>query len=350
MDVASERARRKNRSSTNINHLSLAPLTSKLPLKDHDALPDSSHSYIEGRSAPTTPRFLGAAPATPRSRSRSHHRTPSAPSDMTKSKSSTQLSNTKKPRSGTATPRRRKDQHVHHHGGDSDWILRTGAMVSSEAREFKGQAWLVSRQSSTSLSGQRGGEDPFEQELAREREMSRRGSAAFIEDDAAVAVASNASSRTPSRFQSRSQSIVDTRSAIMTPMDRNGDSYFPVDSISGPDFVNLDEKLEQLEKDSEQDDEAAIRQLVREGQAGKRSWLGNMMGLSLFAVDENDESDSDAESLDEELREAARGARTPRHVEGITMLPVETIPAPAKAEGGWNDATWLLSVATKVLF
>lgn len=344
MDVASERARRKNRSSTNINHLSLAPLTSKLPLKDLDALPDSSHSYIEGRSAPTTPRFLGHTSATPRSRS--HARTPSVGDSISKSKSSSALSK-KKPRSGASTPRRRKDDsQLPHHGGDSDWILRTGAMVSTEAREFKGQAWLVSRQSSTSLSGMRAdpGQDAYEQELVREREMSRRGSSAFADDDASPVV-----SRLPSRFQSRRPSAVESRSQVMTPADRNGDSYFP-EPISGPDFVNLDEKLEQLEKDSEQDDEAAIRQLVREGQTGKRSWLGNMMGLSLFAVDENDEdSDSDADSLDDELQQSVQGARTPRQVEGITMLPVEKIPAPAK-EGGWNDATWLLSVATKVLF
>src|SRR5277367_3138903 len=98
MDVAynqhSPHSRRHNLSNINLNHLSLAPLTSRLPLTDPDELPDpvsrprSSHgrsiSYLEGKSAPTTPGILS------RSSSRVSLRKPTV-GGLTKSKSSTNV-------------------------------------------------------------------------------------------------------------------------------------------------------------------------------------------------------------------------------------------------------------------
>ena len=366
MDIAynphAERARRKNRSSTNVNHLSLAPLTAKLPLNDADdeplLLPDpprSTGSYLQGKSAPTTPRLLSRS-ATP-SRSRSHVRNPSAPcGPITKSKSSTHLA--RKPASGTATPRRRKEIGLlgPEDRNDSDWLLRTGALMSSEAREFKGQTWLVSRQSSTSLAGMHDeDEEAFEQELARERLASRRGSSALADDD----VTPNGS-RYPSRFNSRSHSMGENRSNLDTPLDHAaGDgSYFPTQEagIAGPDFVNLDERLEELERDTTQEDEATVRRLVRHGHSGQGSWISNVIGWSLFSVEENeeepDEEDDDDESLTEEhLGRPGRGGWSGRHFEGVSNAPpLERMPPPAMNEGGWKDAAWLLSVASKVVF
>ncbi|KAJ6782066.1 hypothetical protein PWT90_03144 [Aphanocladium album] len=358
MDVAynqhSDRARRKNRSSTNINHLTLAPLTVKLPLNDPDSIDDLSSgpvtsSYLEGKSAPTTPRFLGHTAATPRSRSQ--HRTPSAYGEsITKSKSSTHLPGGRRPGSGTSTPRRRRADEptlTSRHRNDSDWLLRTGALMSSEARESKGQAWLVSRQSSTSLAMMRNPEeDAFEQEMARERQGSRRGSNAVVDGDEFSPVVS----RRTSRFASRAQSM-DQRSAAMTPMDRSagGDSYFPADAISGPDFVNLDQKLEELERDNELDDEAAIRRLMREGKTLKGSWIANLIGWSLFEDDAEDD-ESEGEDEDETEENGGRGAQTPRHIEGVTNLPSVKVPPPKEGENSWNDAAWLLSLASKVIF
>lgn len=373
MDVAynqhADRARRKNRSTTNINHLSLAPLTVKLPISDSDAIPESvvsqSHAtYLQGKSAPTTPRLLSRGSATPRSRS--HHRTPSAPDGpILKSKSSIHLhgSSGKKTRSGTSTPRRRRDDGLGPKDrNDSDWILRAGALLTSEAREYKGQAWLVSRQSSTSLAGLRDAEEEaFEQELAREREIashrnSRRGSSAMADDDATPN-----GSRYPSRFNSRTHSMAESRSHIGTPFDRqvDVDSYFPNQDMSvaapgpGPDFVNLDEKLEELEIDSLQDDEAMVRRLVRHGTTGKGSWISNVIGWSLFKVDENDEDsedDDDDSLIEEDLARRGRGGISRRHFEDVLHAPVERIAPPTSDEGGWKDAAWLLSVASKVMF
>ncbi|KAL7948238.1 hypothetical protein V8C42DRAFT_245804 [Trichoderma barbatum] len=364
MDVSyiphAERVRRKNRSSTNINHLSLAPLTTKLPIDDDEAIVDAavpgprpSTSYLQGKSAPTTPRLLASSATNPRSRSRSRNRTPSASgAPMTKSKSSSHLTNSnaaKKAATGASTPRRRHDE-----GPDGDWLLRTGALMTFEAKEYKGQSWLVSRQSSTSLTGIRSIEDvAFEDELAREREMtslltSRRGSLA--DDDMSISIIG-------SKMHSRSHSLHGSRSQLMTPVERllgEENSYFPSqESLAGPDFIDLDERLEELERDTVEDAEAAVRRLMRRGNAGKAGWMTSFMGWSLFSVDENDEETDDESEYDESLADsrshADRGAWLQRHVEG-PLDAEDFVPPPTADEGSWSDAAWLLSVASKVIF
>ncbi|KAI8216847.1 hypothetical protein K4K53_009746 [Colletotrichum sp. SAR 10_77] len=364
-------ARRKNRSSTNLNHLSLAPFTSRLPMQDDDALPDHltspahSTSYLQGKSAPTTPGLLTRSPA----RSNSHVRRASVShAELTKSKSATHLApaandrkaHYRKSVSGTTSPtvRRRKDDFSARDPNDSDWLLRTGALISNESREFKGQAWLVSRESSTSLTGIRDAEDEaFERELARERELaSRRGSrrGSLADMDGAYT-----HSARPSRPGSRSASRAGTRSQMLTPMERHSDEgYFPRhhdsdELVPGPDFVNLDEKLEAFDFDTTQDDEAAVRRLVKGERAGAASWVGNILGWPLFAVEENEE-ESDDEDMDgdfgHEIDEAQElRSWSARQFEGVPNAPEERIPPPKANEGGWQDAAWLLSVATKVL-
>ncbi|KAI5457315.1 hypothetical protein BGZ63DRAFT_365166 [Mariannaea sp. PMI_226] len=388
MDVAytqhADRARRKNRSATSLNHLSLAPLTTKLPINDDDLIPDfgtdaysfahrnSSVSYLQGKSAPTTPRLLSRSPTTPRSQSRP--RDPSASAGpLSKSKSASHLvwgPASRTPQSGRATPSRRSHRDDSssfglRHRNDSDWLLRTGALMTSEARESKGQAWLVSRQSSTSLTGLRDQEEEaFEDDLAREREISassrhhsRHGSNVVGDEDL-----SPYASRFASRTHSRSHSLSRPRSQFLTPLEGpitgNGlqvganDSYFPNQNLPGPDFVNLDEKLEELEfeRDSVQDDEMTVQRLVRRGQANAGTWLGSVWGL--FAVDENEEEfESEDESFTPNDSNLTRSRSwSSRHLAGIASLPEERIPPPNADDGGWNDAAWLLSVATKVMF
>ncbi|KAH6897476.1 hypothetical protein B0T10DRAFT_455333 [Thelonectria olida] len=388
MDVAynqhADRARRKNRSATSLNHLSLAPLTTKLPINDDDLIPNSdtdafsslkrnsSVSYLQGKSAPTTPRLLSRSPTAPRSHS--HTRTPSAPiGPLSKSKSASHLAfapGVRKSHSGRATPIRRHNKDDSpgfglRHRNDSDWLLRTGALMSFEARESKGQAWLVSRQSSTSLAGMHDeDEEAFENHLAHERGVaaasrhhSRHGSNVVSDEDL-----SPYASRFASRTHSRSHSLSRPRSQFLTPLERpstsNGldlemtDSYFPSQDLPGPDFVNLDERLEELEleRDSVQDDEAAVQRLVRRGQANAGTWFGSVWGL--FAVDE-DEEESDSEDGttpgdDSDLKRSRSWSS--RHMAGISTLPEDHIPPPGAEDGGWSDAAWLLSVATKVMF
>ncbi|KAI1210446.1 uncharacterized protein F4807DRAFT_423438 [Annulohypoxylon truncatum] len=368
MDVAykqhANQARRKNRSTTNLQHLSLAPLTSRFPLTDPEELPDfgaasfqhqHNVSYLQGKSAPTTPRLL-QSPSHTRANSPSRRRRPSAhdisDAKLPKSKSTTHLavSNAKRAGLGSFSPL------PHHHAssdargrGDSDWMLRTGALISSETRESKGQAWLVSRQSSTSLTGMRDVDDEvYERELVRERELasrrgSRRGSVASADDDV---YSPN------SRYGSRSQSRAGSRSHLRTPIERHAhDGYFsqevPAEEfIQGPDFVSLDEKLEAFEVDTSKSDEAVVRKLVNGKNGGMSSWM-----WSLFSVEENDE---ESDNADGESDGETEGSHLPRSAstadfERVLNIPEERIPPPKLDEGGWQDAAWLLSVASKVL-
>ncbi|CAJ2511584.1 Uu.00g072090.m01.CDS01 [Anthostomella pinea] len=381
MDVAykqhANQARRKGRSSTNLHHLSLAPLTSKLPLTDPEDLPDlvgaplqHNVSYLQGKSAPTTPRLLQSPP---RTRGNSPRRRASIPDtsdvQLPKSKSTTHLSVSKTQRHGPGAlsplPRRRPDDHERN---DSDWLLRTAALVSSEARESKGQAWLVSRASSTSLTGVRDAEEEaYQRELARERELaslrgsrrgSRRGSTAGADEDVLLPhsrFGSRSHSRVGSRSQLKMPSHTPLRTPLRTPLERlaREGGYFNhhelslEEHIAGPDFVSLDEKLESIEIDTSQADEATVRRLVSRRSVGMGAWM-----WSLFSVDENDE---DSDNADDDMTDGETDSQLPRtpstvDFEGFSNLPDERVPPPKDDEGsGWGDAAWLLSVAAKVL-
>ncbi|KAI1388738.1 uncharacterized protein F4822DRAFT_255307 [Hypoxylon trugodes] len=370
MDVAykqhANQARRKNRSSTNLQHLSLAPLTSKLPLTDPDDLPEfgasafqHNVSYLQGKSAPTTPRLLQSPSRTRANSPTRRHSSMRDPlnldTKLPKSKSTTHLAVSNARRAGiealSPLSRHREPASAkERERSDSDWVLRAGALISSETRESKGQAWLVSRASSTSLTGMRDvDEEAYERELARERELasrrsSRRGSVASPEDDVLSP---------GSRFGSRSQSRAGSRARLRTPVERHAhEGYFsqdvsPEDSVPGPDFVGLDEKLECFEIDTSKLDEAAVRKLVSRKNSGVGSWM-----WSLFSVEENEEESDNAEGevSDGETEEShfPRSASTV-DFEGITKVPEERIPPPKPDEGGWQDAAWLLTVASRVL-
>ena len=376
MDAAynqhSSQGRRKNRSSTGLNRLSLAPLTTKLPINGNDMIfPELNvhpTSYIQGKSAPTTPSLLSRSPARATSRSRPHSRAASA-APLPKSKSAVHLDRGRARRSGSATPgghRRglKKEEPAPTRGRtDSDWLLRAGVWISSETRESKGQSWLVSRASSTSLGATRDARDEdderdpdmFEKErLARENALagkhaSHRNSQIYLEGDDSPFI-SHRGSLHVSRTASRSQ--------LVTPGERASmDGYFASqnaaleDFAPGPDFVNLDEKLEAsgIEQDTSQEDEDDVRRLVKSGIARPSTWFGNMLAWGLFAVEENDEDeDADGEGSDGEMEAFVPESPIERQFEGVTSLSEQHMPPPKVDEGGWQDAAWLLSVASKV--
>ncbi len=500
-----QHARRKNRSSANLQHLSLAPLTTRLPLRDdfdgsdiidshgYFASAARSHggplarapSYIQGRSAPTTPRLLSKSPPplTPsQSQSREGSRGPrmggrgsnGGLTALPKSRSTTHLlaasyndrhsvagiDAVAAGSSATRHHRRRKTDHRDDYSS-GDWLFRAGVLMTSEARESKGQSWLAARASSTSLSGLRDAEEAadaaaFERELARERDLlervssnsrraSRRGSVEHFDLTSPTSFSrlttSRSGSRLGSRATSRNQSRVGSRVQIFTPLERRSldhsgpggeplsagaSGYFdhagfaeddeyegnPV-TPAGPDFVNLDEKLEAIEihqRDTSLEDEDQVRRLVKREKAGGAmgSWLGNVFGWSLFSVQETDgeggsetedyaedggdeggedddfdedEDDDDIGSEEGELDDkadnaaGAEGAATNerrrsrkkrrvavgwnqrgpawssrRRLEGDSAIAEDRMPPPPRAdEGTWQDAAWLLSVASKVI-
>ncbi|EPE03184.1 hypothetical protein F503_01520 [Ophiostoma piceae UAMH 11346] len=467
-----QEARRKNRSAANLNHLTLAPLSTRLPLRGDDfdgtaiieshayfATASSSHnnngngvarssSYIQGRSAPTTPRLLSKSPpARSTSRPRSAAGKESDSSTLIKSRSTTHLAHNNNGSDFHSAAV--ASGHVRHHRrhktengqgtveGD-DWLMRAAVLVTSETREFKGQSWLMTRASSTSLSGLRDAAEDldaalFERELAREREhlekmvgsasrhASRRGS---VEQHDVLSPlvqshrGSKANSRVHSRTNSRTHSRVGSRVQLFTPMEsqhshqrHNGDpssgGYFEYSTAgiaedeeggpAGPDFVNLDEKLEAIElnqRDTSLEDEDHVRRLVKREKAGgvMGSWLGNAFSWSLLSAhetegdtdededdDEHGEEDADVEGgdvassqqrrLQSRLSGAvgwsdkqgpawassskdSRGKKVKRtRFEGDSASAAESpVPPPPKTdEGTWQDAAWLLSVASKVI-
>jgi hypothetical protein len=389
MDVAynqhSHHSRRAGRSSTNLNHLSLAPLTSRLPLNDPEELPEpavhsqsqSSHdhrfSYLEGKSAPTTPGILS------RSSSRVSLRR-QAQGGLAKSKSSTNIINSKQNtlKSGLTTPGGRPKRPLGKDDlsfssltasdrNDSDWLLRAGALISTGTRESKGQTWLVSRASSTSLTGQKDeDEEALERELARER-SSRRGSTAGGFGDAddefspiTTRMSFGGGSRSASRYGSRPTSRIHSRrgsranlaspSAVNNGKEKQG--YFDGEEqfLTEPDFIDVDEDVDDGGQAAE--DEVIVRRLAKNGSLGLGIWVERLMGWSLFAVDEDGE-DSDTETNGEKTDTSegiSRNRSTLKYnVEGSDVELDEKLPPPGDEEGGWQDAAWLLSVASKVL-
>jgi hypothetical protein len=267
---------------------------------------------------------------------------------------------------GTFTPqppRRRKGEHGNlsaHHRNDSDWLLRAGALISTEARESKGQSWLVSRASNTNLSGARDAEEEaYERELARERELasrrgSRRGSLTGADEELRPPH-SRYESRSHSRVGSRSQLKTPLRTPLRSPLERRAEGdYFSQepageDQIPGPDFISLDEKLEAIERGPSQEDEALVRRLVKGDSTGANGWIDRLIGWSLFAVEENDEdSENDLTDAETDEGQLPHSAST-RSFGAISDIHDEQMPPPKADEGGWQDAAWLLSVASKVL-
>lgn len=244
-------------------------------------------------------------------------------------------------------------------------MLRAGAAISSSTRESKGQAWLVSRASSTSLTAQR---DEEEDELAREREVasrrqSRQGSVvgSIDADDEFSPVTTRrslsfAGSRPMSRFPSRGNSRRGSKAQLYTPLTMDREGYFDHRDFAQetfgaePDFVDAEEE-EYEDADEAREDEDVIRKLANTSSNGLGGWVERMLGWSLFAVDEDGE-ETETDAVDENAEDSEASVRTSRRtLDGVTEPPPEGVLPPLQDEeaGGWQDAAWLLSVATKVL-
>lgn len=372
----SPHTRRHNRSATNLSHLTLAPLTSRLPISDVDEfpLPDSHHvSYIEGRSAATTPSILSRSSSRVTLKKPSHINIP-------KSKSSTHLGVGKSPRHAPTTPGGTRLRHTvtreeltisSWDGNDSDWLLRASASITTSTRESKGQAWLVSRASSTSLGGQRDeDEEEYEQNLARERELSRKGSrrgsftTADADDESSPLTARRSlsfgpstglRSRPQSRYGSRNQSRRGSRAQFFTPLEAERDGYFDqqdvdqAELIAEPDFVEDEEDVLEQEQIMKEDEEV-VRKLAKANSNGVGGWVERMLGWSLFSVDEDGEDgETDAEA--QEKSEASEAvSKRGGDIETLRDADIASMPPPKDEDtNGWQDAAWLLSVASKVL-
>ena len=242
---------------------------------------------------------------------------------------------------------------------NNEWLLRAGAAISSETRESKGQSWLVSRDSSTSLVAQADSEE--EQEVPEE----------FVSPYSTRS--SRHPSRAPSARQSRRGSRVGSRpdltyfaaNAGRTPVRsgkdlRSGDDYFGNmrgdggSEVAGPDFVGLEEEYEDEDEEQRMNEEEVAR-LTKGSGYGFGSIVDRLVEWTLFEVREDG---ADADETEDELLSGVG------HLDSALPTPkpkAERKPPMVKSaaessrkaqddgEGGWKDAAWLLSVASKVI-
>lgn len=256
---------------------------------------------------------------------------------------------------GTNTPRR-KSQRV---SVEYDWLTRTGATANAILQESKGQSWLASRQSGTSLTQLT---DTTDEEDEGYEEMAAMSASQQLAAEELSPVSTRVSrwgsrygSRTASRRTSRRGSVsltTGSRTPLATTGQDGAADYFAEDATSPiePDFVDEDEEREKH-------DEAAVAHLAENRSFGLGGIVDRLMNFNLFNVEEKEESTEDeAENIketDEEARARMTADSARRRAEKAKLanpaVPSDGVEGAAQ-EGGWSDAAWLLSVASKVIF
>ncbi|KAI7237763.1 hypothetical protein KC330_g3002 [Hortaea werneckii] len=446
---------RPKRSTTNLANLRLAPLstkftddqptnytTAKSPYEEHNdfTFARNHSSYLQGRSAPSTPGILS------RSSSRKHlggglsrrgslyeDETPPyhyagaahAPTDQVrtdvgsgqipKAKSDAALLSQQRlsgygvplrckqytrSRRGTSTPTGRRISNGTTENDDDDndnddWLTRTRASTHALLQEAKGQSWLATRDSSTSLAHLDSDADDIDDEGYEE--MAAASSSNNNNNNTAATTSQRQPNRlridppspaamrirSPvwgSRYGSRSGSKRTSRrgstTAFHTPMagpptSAGAESYFGdgEEELRGeqmePDFVDLPPQKTQR-KGGEQGggggaaaDENELARLTSEKSFGLGRLVDQIMGFNLFKVEEGQESTDDDDEADERERDeltdaasrlAAEAKRRREEKERLTALPPAPRDVGEEGQGGWQDAAWLLSVASKALF
>ncbi|KAF3938339.1 hypothetical protein ABW19_dt0210339 [Dactylella cylindrospora] len=349
------RGRRSRRSSSNLNLSNISPLTTHFSLTSVEAAFDNNnnntangpqYSYIQGASAPSTPSILSRAPSRKRHlRSKPTQSVPGTPhldhsaavAAISKSKSSGHLLQSHRTQSSyfDYRPVRRNES--------SEWVHRAGIALTSEARESKGQSWLASRASSTSLLDNDSSDDESARRIRRGSQPDFGAVARWRNDnsDSTIRRVSNSRSRTK-LLQERGGFHIDIpEQARMHPLAPEFiDEAFIGNSFDGDGVDDID--------DVDEDDEDL--HWSKRPRAGLGAWVDRMVGWSLFAVDEDLDSD------DEEGRVViVRAVEPPRltvpelkgegveDVNGSGSQPLEDVSA-------WADAGWVLSLAAKALF
>jgi len=351
--------------------------------RDTSAWPHTS--YIEGKSAPTTPSILGRSSSRRQlggaglSRKLSIHDAEYAPVQVTaqglprsglrpdagdhimpKAKSEAAL-NQRPTRAGL--PKLRTPL-LHPHSGslavkpydkqhDNDWFTRAGLATTSMLRESKGQSWLTSRHSSTSLQLVQSSDDE-EDALASKSAVSLQR--LHFADDEFSPETPRATSRWGSRFGSRAASARTSRRNSKVDLDspkllhRDPSDYFGT-AVMEPDTSIRPDFVDPRDYSDSEDPEQEVARLAREASFGFGSLVDRLVGWTLFDVAEDREA-TDVEAEDE----------TPTIRERVVHAPVRppSPPRPRQAvsgadrqgdveEGAWKDAAWLLGVASKVL-
>ena len=211
---------------------------------------------------------------------------------------------------------------------DDDWLTRTGAATNALLQESKGQSWIASRESSTSLTHLQDTTDEEDDEGYEEMAaLSARGGKREGADEELSPVSTRVSrwgsrygSRTGSRQTSRRGSLTLTtgsRTPLTLPGGHDGvGEYFDVDS---PAVQAMEPNFVDAEEESESHDEAAVARLTESRSFGLGNLVDRLMNFNLFKVEEKEESTEDesnefgesereaTERRDAENKEEARG-------------------------------------------
>ncbi|KAI5359794.1 hypothetical protein Slin15195_G116550 [Septoria linicola] len=295
-------------------------------------------------------------------------------------------------RSGAATPTQRNHNAL---SEPDSWLTHTSAMTSALVREDKGQSWITTRQSSTSLAPPTDSEDDdSEDEGDNYEEMAAlAASTAKMQDDAAgrmyagggggfyggydggspVSTRQSRGSVWGSRYGSRPTSTRTSRLAspvgTRTPRRRTSDqSHGYFDQV--PRGEEEERRQEAEREDDTEDDEQAIARLSQAEGFGLGNVVDRVMNFHLFGgvqhegettdddnggYEGNQLSVNEGESVEEAKKRMERERE--RRKGEKEMLTKQPAPAPlgdGKGKGevsaGWQDASWLLSVAAKALF
>ncbi|KAH9876080.1 hypothetical protein J1614_003959 [Plenodomus biglobosus] len=286
-----------------------------------------------------------------------------------------------------------------HHTVDSkeEWLHRAGLAIASESRDSKGQGWLIRRESSTSLVGQA---DEYEVHPSHDPQRMALLSGEHLRDAdypsffsprisrAGSRLPSHVNSRAPSARQSRRGSRAGSRvdlfmsSTARHSLDQTDNVQMDLitdDRFNEPDFVGVPE-----EDDEDSDgDEVQVARLAREPGLGMGGWIDRLIGWSLFSVEEHGEASSDDDDYDDndaqhtapklanltrdelKLRREVEAKRRKLEREAVVAAAAVKAHGADAADvggtgdgdgqqsneevGGWQDAAWLLSVASKAL-
>lgn len=151
------------------------------------------------------------------------------------------------------------------------------------------------------------------------------------------------------------------------------EGYFDAALGAGPDFVDAEIEAEEEDDrigDVEEGEDEEVRMLARQRGFGFGGFVDRLVGWTLFNVDEDrEESEREDERAEEDPHKVAarRRAEMMRRRELLertassSALAAQRESATAAAQeemsaatgdggqGGWQDAAWLLSVASKVI-
>lgn len=277
---------------------------------------------------------------------------------------------------------------VRHHTSEADdeWWHRAGLAIAGETRDSKGQGWLIRRESSTSLVQENNGHEVSPRHDAKRMALL---SGEHLDGEeyptfsprisrAGSRIQSRMGSRLPSARQSRRGSRVGSRADLLMTAGSARQSL---------DFDELDEgrfvEPDFVDQDDESDgDEEEIARLARDRGFGLGGWMDKLIGWTLFSVDEDGEGSSSSSEDEDESYQAANMTKEElqlrreveakrRKLEREAIIAASALKAQQKEseqsqeggpvsgvngaqrspeEGGWQDAAWLLSVASKAMF